>query len=377
MRTVQLKKSKNTWEYLTKKTLLKNPLVLVLGNRFLLEDKNIYQEIKEMFPDGHIVFGSSGGEISLNTINDNSITITAIEFEKSHYKIETCNILKSNLNSYQTGEKIINKLPAENLKFVFIISEGSFINASNFVEGMNSVAIQDTIITGGLCGDDERFEKTYASYNENPKEGELVAIGFYGDTIEVTSSVDNGWIPFGPERKITKSKDNILYEIDGKPALNLYKKYLGDKAKELPISALMYPLSIKIEGEKNSFIRGTVGINEDDSSMIHAGNVPENSTVQLTMSTIDRLVDSSELTIKNALEKRKKKPQLAILVSCMGRKLIFNERVEEEIEDVLNILGKDTTVCGFYAYGEFSPLLEGKSSCQLHNQTMAVTLFSE
>lgn len=379
MKTVQLKKVKNKdWQFLSKKITLNNPLVLVFGNRFMLEDTNLYTEIRNMFKDGHIVFGSSCGDISSESIDENSLTITAIEFEKSSFLIKTTNVLDATtaLNSFEKGNNLISKLPKEGLKYVFVISEGSFINGSQLAKGMNAVTEDNLLITGALCGDDARFEKTISSYNENPKPGELVAIGLYGETLEVSFSINGGWTPFGPERMVTKSKGNVLYELDGKPALDLYKTYLGDKSKELPGAALLYPLKVKSTNEKQSIVRTILNINEEDNSMILAGDIFENSKVQLMMTNVDNIVNAAEKAAINASEFRKKKSELAILVSCIGRKLVLDQRVEEEVEEVIEVLGKDTTITGLYSYGEIAPFI-GESSCQLHNQTMTVTLISE
>ena len=377
MKTIQLKKHKNqNWEYLSLKQELKNPLVLVFGNRYLLENPTIYNEIKQIFPDGHIVFGSTSGDITAHSVDDESISITAIEFEKSKFLIKTSNVLNSDLDSFKTGNDLIKQFPTEGLKFVYVISEGSFINGSQLTKGMNAAAENNVLITGGLCGDAARFEKTLASYNENPKQGEIVAIGFYGETLEVTFSIHGGWTPFGPERVVTKSQSNILYELDNQPALDLYKKYLGEKSKELPAAALLYPLNVKSEDEEQSFVRTILNIDEQNNTMILAGDIPENSKVQLMMTNIDNIAHASELAAKQAIGKRKNKPQLALLVSCIGRKLVLDQRVEEEIEEVVAIVGKDTTIGGFYSYGEIAPF-NLEINCQLHNQTMTITLISE
>ena len=377
MKTVQLKKHKNqNWEYLSLKQELKNPLVLVFGNRYLLENPTIYNEIKQIFPDGHIVFGSTSGDITAHSVDDESISITAIEFEKSKFLIKTSNVLNSDLDSFKTGNDLIKQFPTEGLKFVYVISEGSFINGSQLTKGMNAATENNVLITGGLCGDGARFEKTLASYNENPKQGEIVAIGFYGETLEVTFSIHGGWTPFGPERVVTKSQSNILYELDNQPALDLYKKYLGEKSKELPAAALLYPLNVKSEDEEQSFVRTILNIDEQNNTMILAGDIPENSKVQLMMTNIDNIAHASELAAKQAIGKRNNKPQLALLVSCIGRKLVLDQRVEEEIEEVVAIVGKDTTIGGFYSYGEIAPF-NLEINCQLHNQTMTITLISE
>lgn len=377
MKTLQLQKHiDESWEYLTPKKELNNPLVLVFGNRFLLESSSIYNEVKELFPNGQIVFGTTSGDITSQSVDDESITITAIEFEKSTFLIKTSNVLNSNLDSFKTGNELIKQFPTKELKYVFVVSEGSFINGSELTKGMNAATEDNLLITGGLCGDAARFEKTLASYNENPKTGEIVAIGFYGETLEVSFSIHGGWTPFGPERIVTKSNSNILHELDNQPALDLYKKYLGEKSKSLPGSALLYPLNVKSENENQSYVRTILNINEADNTMILAGDIPENSRVQLMMTNVDNIANASERAAKQALEFRESKPQLAILVSCIGRKLVLDQRVEEEIEEVLAVVGKETTLSGFYSYGEIAPF-HGENNCQLHNQTMTITLISE
>jgi len=377
MKTVQLRKQENTdWEYLSEKIELKAPLVLVFGNRYMLENTNIYEQVRELFPDGQLVFGSTSGDITAEYVDDDSITITAIEFERSTFDIRTSNVVNSDLDSFKTGENLVNQFNKDGLKHIFVVSEGSFVNGSQLTKGMNSATGDELLITGGLCGDAARFEKTVASYNENPKPGEIVAIGFYGETFEASFAIHGGWTPFGPERVVTKSESNELYELDNQPALDLYKKYLGEKSSELPAAALLYPLNVQSANEEQSFVRTILNIDESKNTMILAGDIPENSKVQLMMTNIDNIANASELAARQALEKRKSKPQLALLVSCIGRKLVLDQRVEEEIDEVVSIIGKDTKVCGFYSYGEIAPF-NLEINCQLHNQTMTITLISE
>ncbi|WP_304131647.1 FIST signal transduction protein, partial [Mesonia mobilis] len=268
------------------------------------------------------------------------------------------------------------QLPKENLQHIFIISEGSFVNGSALINGLEENNTQNIKISGGLCGDNERFEKTLVAYNETPKEGEVAIIGLYGDSLEVTASSCGDWMPFGPERTITKSKDNILYEIDGLPALDLYKKYLGEKALDLPHSALLFPLNIKAEGKDLPVVRTILNIDEDEKSMIFAGDIPEQSKVQLMMASVDAIVVGAGEAAKKAMKNRKNKPQFALLISCIGRKLVMAQRIEEEVEEVLDIIGAQTLTTGFYSYGEIAPF-QSQDSCELHNQTMTLTLISE
>ncbi|WP_397447015.1 FIST signal transduction protein [Polaribacter sp. R77954] len=379
MKTVQLKKVRNEkLEYLSEAISLKEPLVLVFGNRYMLQDENIYKEIRAVFNDGHFVFGSTSGDITSYSVDDESITITAIEFEKSTFTIKTANVSNADqkIDSNLVGKELIQQLPQENLKYVFAVSEGSFVNGSQLTIGMNTATEDNLLITGALCGDGARFETTLASYNQKPKEGEIVVVGLYGDTLEVSFATNGGWTPFGPERVVTKSEDNLLYELDNKSALDLYKKYLGEKSKELPGAALLYPLKVKSSDEKKSIVRTILNINEDQNSMILAGDIKEGSKVQLMMTNVDSIVNAAEVGALKALNYRENKPDLAILVSCIGRKLVLDQRVEEEVEEVVEVIGKEVTVCGFYSYGEIAPF-NGEKNCQLHNQTIVITLISE
>jgi len=364
------------WNYLQEKEPLKQPLVLVFANRHLLEKEDIIEDIRREFPYEDIVFGSTSGEIICCDVNDNSISVTAIEFEKSTFVVERANILDYDKKAKALGNALFQKLPKENLKHLFVLSEGSFVNGSSLISGLEENLEKLVSITGGMCGDDARFEKTLASYKENPKEGEVILIGFYGETLEISFASFGGWIPFGPERKITKSRANILFEIDNQPALNLYKKYLGDKASELPQASLLYPLNVKPEGKDEPVVRTILGINNENNSMTLAGDVPVNSRVQLMMSSVDAIANGAQHAAELAMKNRKNKPEVAILVSCVGRKLVMDQRVEEEVEQVREMIGEKIPMTGFYSYGEMAPFY-GSQSCELHNQTMTLTLISE
>lgn len=375
MKINQAKRSQNgDWEFLQSQPLVK-PLVFVFGDRFILESKNIYQEIRDLYPDGELVFGSTSGEIMETHVYDESLTLTAIEFEKTAFKIVHKNVADY-VDIQKMGRAIADQFEKEGLRHLFIVSDGSFVNGSGLIEGLESDASFEATITGGLCGDGARFEKTLTSYNENPKQGEVVAIGFYGESLEISYANYGGWTPFGPERTITKSVGNVLYEIDGQPALDLYKTYLGEKAKELPQAALLYPLTVQHSENEEPLVRTILNIDEEANSMILAGDVPVNSKVQLMMCTMDDIAEGASNAAEYAMRDRKKNPELAILVSCVGRKLVLAGRTEEEIEEVMDIIGDQAKITGFYSYGEMAPFA-GKNECLLHNQTMTLTLMSE
>jgi hypothetical protein len=377
MKVVQAYYSKaGGWKYLTDKTMLINPLVLVFGNRLLLQDEQAFAGIKTEFPYSHFVYGSTGGEIAGTHVMEESFSVIALDFEKSTFAIVTDSIYNHNSNAALLGAALYSQLPRQGLKHIFSLAGGNYINGSALIEGLEKEINAGVALTGGLCGDDERFECSVASYNEVPKEGEAVLIGLYGDDLEITYASFGGWQPFGPERIVTKSEGNILYEIDGKPALELYKKYLGEKANQELISLLSYPLSITPPGKDYSITRTILNIETDNNSIILAGNCPEGSKSQLLMASVHGIVDGAREAAEHAMVGRTKKPEAALLISCVGRKALMDQQVEEEIEMVQDVLGSTTAMAGFYSYGEMAPFFNSKS-CELHNQTMTLTLISE
>ena len=187
-----------------------------------------------------------------------------------------------------------------------------------------------------------------------------------------------GWDSFGVDREVTLSKGNILYELDGQPALELYKRYLGSHASKLPASALLFPLSLRLKDSDTALVRTVLSVNELDGSMIFAGDIPQGEYVRLMKANSDKLIDGA----LGAAEMSKTSlhgliPDFAILISCVGRKLVLKQRVEEELEIIRDAIGMNASMTGFYSYGEISPIKPFGQHCELHNQTMTITLFTE
>lgn len=347
-------------------------LVLAFGSAENVQNEAVFTHLKQSYPSANIILSSTAGEIINDNVFDESIAVTAIQLEKSRL---TCvkTTVKEHESSCAAGKFLISNLDKNGLRFVFVISDGMHINGSDLIAGINSELPEGVLVTGGLAGDADRFNHTYTGLNAVATEGNIILTAFYGDELKIGHGSSGGWDEFGPERTITKSDKNVLYEIDGKNALDLYKQYLGDYVNELPGSALLFPLSLHIKGSSDNLVRTILSINEEDKTMTFAGNLPEGSKVRLMKANFDKLIDASS---KAAEDADTENPQLAILVSCVGRKLVLLDRTDEEIMIVKEALGDAVKVTGFYSYGELSPF-NNNSQCELHNQTMTITTLSE
>jgi hypothetical protein len=354
----------------------KAQLVLVFGSGHLVTDPELFSYIRGLYPTASIVSASTAGEIAGETVCDNSIVVTALEFTATAIRCCSTNI-NEHASSYATGSHLMKALSSDDLSAVFIISDGTFINGSELATGFAENNPGKIPVTGGLAGDGPRFSHTFAGLDQLPGEGNVVAVGFYGNHIRVGHGSFSGWDEFGPERTITRSDKNSLYEIDGKKALDLYKEYLGPYKEELPGSALLFPLSLKEPGSSGLLVRTILSIDESEGSMRFAGNLPQGSKVRLMKGSFDRLIDGSSTAAKNSIAcSEETSPELAILVSCVGRKLVLLDRTDEEVQAVQQIFGERTCLGGFYSYGEISPF-NPDTHCELHNQTMTITTFSE
>ena len=354
----------------------KAQLVLVFGSGELITSEEFFNQIRLKFSQADIVSCSTAGEILHNEVYDDSAVVTAIYFEKASVKSVSVEINK-NVNSFETGKTLMSLLKQDELVSVLVISEGSFVNGSDLVAGFNELNTKNIPITGGLAGDAARFEKTQVGLNTVAKEGTVVAVGFYGPSLLIGHSSFGGWDEFGKERVITRSTKNVLYEIDGKKALDLYKEYLGPYVDELPGSALLFPISLRTNDVNKNLVRTILNVNEEDGSMIFAGNMPEGSRVRLMKVNFEKVINGSSIAASNTASMHADhNANLAILISCVGRKLILQDRTSEEVQAAQKIFGNQTAITGFYSYGELSPFNPG-SNCELHNQTMTITTFTE
>jgi len=351
-------------------------LAILFGSTTLLRSGQILDEIKNTYPKALLWGCSTAGEIFGTQVLDNSLTVTAVQFE--HTEVKSAHIkIDAMGESFHAGEQLVQALDKEDLAHVLVLSDGLRINGSDLVRGLTKKLPKNVSITGGLSGDGDRFKETLVLRKGVPDDGIISVLGLYGTRLKVGYGSLGGWDPFGPERLVTKSKGNVLYEMDGRSALELYKQYLGEHAQGLPATGLLFPLSIRSKEWEKGLVRTILAINEKDQSMIFAGDVPEGAYAQLMKANFDRLIDGASGAATTSYEAiGSASPDLAILISCVGRKMILKQRVEEEIEEAAAILGKNATLTGFYSYGEISPFAPN-ANCELHNQTMTITTLLE
>ena len=356
-------------------------VVLVFGSRSTLADETVVGDalaaLRERCPQAAVACCSGGGQITGVDVVDDTLVATALRLEHGSV-VAAATTHAAHEDSAAAGARLAAQLPPLGLRYVMVLSDGLRVNGSALVRGMTSVLPEGVTLSGGLAADNGEFAATLVGLNESPVAGRIVAIGFYGERLVVGHGSLGGWEMFGPDRLVTRSVGNVVYELDGQPALALYKRYLGSFAEGLPASALLFPLCLQAhEGAETGLVRTVLGVSESDESMTFAGDVPEGTYVRLMRTSREGLVAGAEGAAAIARsEMHGIEPEVVLLVSCIGRRLVLKHRIDEEVESAREAFGPAAVFTGFYSFGEIAPSLPDGCSA-LHNQTMTITALAE
>ncbi len=356
---------------------IKPHLIIVFGSVTRMTDPALPALLRAQFPDAHHMGCTTSGEISNAGVADDSLVLTAVRFKQPGFRVASVETAGMD-DSAEAGQRLAAKLAAEDLHSILVFGQGVNINGSALIEGITRVAGTHVTLTGGLAGDGGKFTRTWTLCDGVVSDRHIVGVGLYGAAIQLAHGSFGGWQPFGATRRVTRSKANVLFELDGEPALEIYKRYLGEYARDLPGSGLLFPFAmIGQDHGETGLIRTILGIDEVQGSLTLAGDIVEGGFLRLMAASTNALVDGAEAAAAAAQKMFKKgEPCLAMLVSCIGRKLVMGGRVDEEVEAVGNVFGQHCVLTGFYSNGEISPYLNSPE-CKLHNQTMTVTCLSD
>lgn len=352
-------------------------LILVFGDSGQIEDPQPLLELRERYPLASIIGASGAGVVSELDVLDGSLTATAVRFEHTDLALAEIEVLNPDA-SREAGRRLASQLFSRpGLNSVYILADGLNVNGPELVLGLNDILPADIGIAGGMAGDGVAFERTWTLVNGLPRQRFVTGIGFYGSRFQMHRGCRGGSIGFGPRRVVTRSKGNVVYTLDGQPALELYKDFLGDLASQLPAGASHFPLSVFRNATSDEVvIRFVLGIDEAQKSITLAGDIPEGSHVQLSRASRDDLLQGSMMAAIDVMaEASSDAPVLNLVVSCIGRRLVLGEQTDEELEAALEQLPEGSSQAGFYSYGEISSIEHRR--CDMHNMTLTLTTLSE
>lgn len=350
-------------------------LILVFGNTAVLRETDCIQHLQQTFPSARMLGCSTAGEIYGTTVSDNRIIATCISFDKT--TIQTHFVKVSDYNNTVVATKaLIEQFPKDNLCHIMLFSDGVLTNGSDIIRGITEAFPPNFPITGGLAGDGLDFEQSYVIFDGEIHQSTIGAVGFYGSSLKIGYGSAGGWIPFGPERLITRSRGNVLFELDGQSAFELYRQYLGNPQGSLPATGIHFPLSVKLEEGEEPIVRTMLFVDEKNRTLGFAGDVPTGCYARFMRAMPDDLIDGAARAATIARRTGGDNPELCIAISCIGRRAVLKQLTEEETESIEEVYQRPLVMTGFYSYGEIAPFSPGDRVI-LHNQTMTITTISE
>lgn len=328
------------------------------------------ESLLSRFDDVPLVFISTAGEIAGAEVLSDSLVLNTVSFASTQV-VSFSEAIQSSDDSRDAGKRLGDRIPTDGLRHVLVFSDGVRVNGDHFLAGLRNVIPGGVMVSGGLAGDNGQFTGTLVGLNEQPMAGRIAALAFYGEALKVQQGIGGGWHGFGAFRQVTRSHENVVYELDGSPALDLYISYLGRMADELPGSALRFPLLVKLP-DGQEVVRTILSIDREAQSMTFAGNLPEGSLVQFMMGAPGRLIEGAATAGKGASAAT---PAFVLMVSCVGRRIVLGNQVHLEVDAVNQQFPSETVFAGYYSNGEIAT--ENGKQCALHNQTMTIVAYSE
>lgn len=318
---------------------------------------------------------TTDGEISCEGFSTGSAVLGGIVTDQIEFQV--AHIPNLSRDSEVAGQELARALSGAS--YVQLFSDGITGNGCALLRGMAAVLGPQIPISGGTAGDCGEFVRTHQFVGDRVVTDTAVAIGFAGD-FRVGTGVRSGWSPIGIAKKVTRASGNVLYELGGQPALEVYERFLGKHAERLPTVGVEYPLGLVDEagdcdGRGDYYLlRATMSVNRQEGSITFAGEIPEGAMVKMTCGDTNAILEAAGQATELALDDLgDRTPAMVFFYSCMARKIVLDRRTKEEIERVRQKVGREIPILGFYTYGEYCRVRSG-GPCFLHNETATVSL---
>ncbi|MFA6897160.1 MAG: FIST N-terminal domain-containing protein [Patescibacteria group bacterium] len=361
-----------------------SPELVIVFASSKLDQKEMLSGVREISKGVPLIGCSTAGEITSAGAAEGSVAVMAISSDVIDFTIGKGGDLKSGVR--EAGAQLVKNITGsakDKTNCLLMLTDVLNGNGAEVVRGIQDVLGSDTLIIGGAAGDDFLFKQTFNYYNGDISSSSVVGVGLSGD-YGIGVGVRHGWVSIGAPMKATKSKDAVLKELDGKPAVSIYEDYFGKKAEELreePLAklAITYPLGMSVEGSDELLIRDPITV-DAEGAITCAAEIPEGAEVRLMIGSKEEAIAAAKDAAQKALAQLAgKTPRAVIVFNCIARRKLFGRDAGDEIAAIREVLGKDVPLIGFYTYGEIAPFNESadKPFSRFHNETAVVAVIGD
>ncbi len=341
--------------------------------------------ITQVLKPKHLVGSSTGGIILSNGVTNRGIAVVGVHSDDIHFGVSAISDLDTQ-NMYSTGfdlaRKAVQNLNSSHREAFITFSEGIEKNSSQFIRGVREVLGGGFPVLGAISSDDFKYKKLHQFFQDQTLHNSVVGL-LLGGSFHLGLGCKHSFKPLGKPRTVTKVDGHVLRTIDNKPAVEIYKHFLGQEAEGLKNVTLnsyaaMYPLGLYLEGSGQYLLRNIIDILQDGSIVCHEG-IPEGAEVHLMISNIESCrnsaIEAAEL-VKASLADRTAK--LVLIFESLARHKILGRGAFSEIQAIKDVLGKTTPIVGMCSYGEMGPFetLNNIKNTYLHNESILLVAFS-
>lgn len=265
--------------------------------------KDLLAGIQEAISTDFLVGCTTDGEISSEGFSTGSAVLGGITTDEVVFHLASVSGISQ--DSEAAGRELGRLLPST-VRYVQIFSDGLTGNGCAMLRGLSSVLGNAVPVCGGTAGDAGRFQETFQFIGADLLTDSVVGIGFSGD-FSLGTGVRSGWSPIGIAKKVTRAEGNVVRELNGQPALEVYERFLGKHADKLPSVGVEYPLGLTHLQEHPRddpflVLRATISVNREEGSITFAGEVPEGSMVRLTCGDHASILEATEKAARLALQ---------------------------------------------------------------------------
>jgi len=348
-----------------------NPQAGILFAAIDFEHSLILHHINQEFPEIELIGGTTDGELSsIMGFQQDSLTLmlfcsSTLEIRAGVGRAVSKDPVVATQQAVAQASSTLSLIP----KLCLTTPESLTTSATLILDGLK-LALGEVPIFGGLTGDQSRLQQTYQFFKTEVLSDAVPVLLLAGD-LHLSCGVASGWQPVGQPGTVTSSQHNVVAEIDGKPALDFYYRYLGG----LPPST-EYPLAVFTDHSTNFYLRAPHEVHDLAQGIIKfAGDVPEGAIVQITEASRAEILAAAKTSMQQALSTYPgTQPSAALFFSCVGRRQLLGMQIQEEYQLVNSCLPTPLPSCGFYTYGEISPF-ELMGDTQYHNETFITLIF--
>src|SRR3989344_303469 len=367
----------------------KTPELTIVFASVRFGQSEVLKGVREASGGAPLVGCSDAGEITNEGPSQHSVGVMAISSDQiDFYTGLGRDVKKGAREAGQAVAKEVKEKAKDPLQAFIMFPDVLTGNGADIVRGALDVLGEHFPVVGGAAGDDFLFEKTYEYQDDEAASGAVGGVGLVGK-FSMGAGVRHGWVPIGVPMKVTKAVGSVVHELNGRPALSIYEDYFGDKAGDLrkePLArmAITYPLGIKLPGMEEYLIRDPITVDEKEA-ITCAAEIPEGSEIRLMIGSKEKAVEAAQDAARKLMvdfEKQGSQPKFVLMFNCIAREKLFGQRANEEIQAVMEIIGEDVPLLGFYTYGEQAPIGgelhdKEKINARFYNETVVLFAIGE